>query len=65
MKHVLLLFDIQNDYFPSGAMDLSYGGITVAAAQVQAACLAALGGPFAQVQSVEAICAELANKGRR
>jgi hypothetical protein len=39
--------------------DLSFGETTVPAAQVQAAYLAALDGPFAQVRSAEAICAGL------
>ena len=38
---------------------LSFGGVVVAAEQVQAAYLAALDGPFARVLSVEAICATL------
>lgn len=36
---------------------LSFGGATVTAAQVQTAFLAALNGLFAQVQSVEQLCA--------
>lgn len=35
--------------------DLSFGGVTVAAAQVQAAYMAALDGPFAKVSSAETI----------
>ena len=42
--------------------DLSFGGLTVPAGQVQAAYLAALDGPFAQVRSAEAICAGLTGK---
>ena len=42
--------------------DLSYSGVTVPAAQVQAAYLAALDGPFAQVRSAEAICTDLLSK---
>jgi nicotinamidase-related amidase len=39
--------------------DLSRNGVTVPAAQVQAAFLAALDGTFARVQTVEDICARL------
>lgn len=39
--------------------DLSRNGVTVPAAQVQAAFLAALDGTFARVQTVEEICAGL------
>jgi nicotinamidase-related amidase len=42
--------------------DLSFDGVTVSAAQVQAAYLAALDGPFAQVRSAETICTGLLNK---
>lgn len=42
--------------------ELSFGGLTVPAAQVQAAYLAALDGPFAQVRSAEAICDGLIGK---
>lgn len=45
--------------------NLSFGGVDVPADQVQAAYLAALDGPFAQVQSVETICAGLAVAARR
>lgn len=40
--------------------DLSFGGVEVAARQVQAAYLAALDGLFAQVSDVETICAAIA-----
>lgn len=58
MSDVLLLIDIQNDYFPGGRMELagacatrelSFAGRSVAAADVQTAYLAALGAVFAQV----------------
>jgi len=39
--------------------DLSFGGVTVPAASVQAAFLAALNGLFAKVRPVAEICAEL------
>jgi nicotinamidase-related amidase len=39
--------------------ELAFGGIAVAAQQVQAAYLAALDGPFAKVLSVDAVCAAL------
>ena len=39
--------------------DLAFGGVAVPAQQVQAAYLAALDGPFAQVLSVDAVCAAL------
>lgn len=42
--------------------DLSFGETTVTAAQVQAAYLAALDGPFAQVRATEAICTGLLSK---
>ena len=42
--------------------ELTFGGLTVPAAQVQVAYLAALDGPFAQVRSAEAICAGLPGK---
>lgn len=38
---------------------LAYGGVTVAAENVQAAFLAALNGLFAKVKSVEELCGEL------
>lgn len=51
-------------YDACATRDLLFGGITVPALQVQAAYLAALDGPFAQVLTAEAICAMLPGKGR-
>jgi nicotinamidase-related amidase len=52
-------FQCQLAHDACATKDLSFGGITVPAQQVQAAFLAALDGPFAKVLSVDDACARL------
>lgn len=53
-------FSCQLAHDACATKDLSFGGITVPAPQVQAAYLASLNGLFAQVLPVDALCATLA-----
>ena len=52
-------FDCTLAHDACATRDLSFGGVTVPAASVQAAFLAALNGLFAKVRPVAEICAEL------
>jgi nicotinamidase-related amidase len=52
-------FDCTLAHDACATRDLSFGGVTVPAASVQAAFLAALNGLFAKVRPVGEICAEL------
>ena len=55
----LLIIDIQNDYFPAGAMALSLGCVSVPAREVHAAFMAGLQGIYAKVVSANELAAEM------